>query len=220
MAHAYRESGSGFCGVCDDMPGQGNHAPDAEGVEAPTPLQNFYLTFGVMYSHTTHPTWRWAHPDGHIKIIAPDMDAARELARRSIGLWYSFIYDEDSFARGKGMKRQLATIYEDGSASVPRWLDDGNAEPPSARFGPSDPQYYGRAPYESVCIRVEGRLATGSDADAIEKLGYEVEYIHHHCTIEGVALFAEVTEIDGSVQAAELDWANPHECPVCERSIT
>jgi hypothetical protein len=193
---------------------------DTEGVGAPTPPQTFYVTFGVKYPDTTHPVWRWASSDGHIKVIAENEEAARELVRRAIGLWYAFIYDEAHWAEGSGMKRLLATIYEDGSASVPRSLDNGNAEPPNARFGTSDPEYYGHENTEVVCARIEGTLANDSDADCIEALGYEAEHVHLHCFPEGVALFREVTDVDYRVQAGELDWSVPYECPVCETSIT
>lgn len=183
-----------------------------EGVGAPTPLKNFYVTFGVMYSHTPHPYWKGAHPDGYLEVQAPDEDAARLLVRSFIGLKYAFMYDRKPGLAGRG---RLALISTDGGI-----ITAEGVEAPTPRFGPSDCQYYGVGTNEVVAARIEGVLDEGSDYDAIEKLGYEVELVHKGCLTEGLALFATVYEVDTRVMAGELDYAEPHTCPICDTSIT
>lgn len=216
--HPYKESGSGFCGICDDMPGEGQHAlppKEEEGVGTPTPLQNFYVTFGVKYRHTTHPVWPGAHPDGYLQVIAPDEEAARLLVRRSIGPFYAFMYTEDRFDASWCPMGRLAVIYEDGSSAVERNVNGGNANPPLTRLTESDPQWHGREGFHNVGVRVEGVLATDPSLEM-----YDVEYLHYPCIVEGVALFERVNQIDGSVHAGELDWAALPTCPVCDREIS
>ncbi|QWY82831.1 hypothetical protein PP641_gp091 [Arthrobacter phage SilentRX] len=197
------------CPVCLEHP---SHKP---GVGEPTPLQTFYVTFGMMYRHEKHPFWTGAHPDGWLEVQAPDEDAARELVRRYIGNRYAFIYDKLRFDPKWHPLGALASI-KDGAAP---WY-----APHVPHFGPpfttSDCRYYGFETSEVVAARIEGELAKDSDADAIRELGYEAELVHKHCLTEGLALFKRVIEVDSRVMAGELDYADPHECPVCETSIT
>lgn len=60
--------------------------------------KNFFITFGQQYSHVGHPTWRPAHPDGWLRVVARDEFEAREAAMRWLGPQWAFIYDEESFA--------------------------------------------------------------------------------------------------------------------------
>jgi hypothetical protein len=175
-------------------------------------LRSWYVTFGVMYAHTTHPYWKGADPEGYLEVQAPDEDAARLLIRSFIGTKYAFIYDRTPEWAQNG---RLATVTTNGGI----FAEEG-VEPPTPRFGPSNCQFYGVATDEVVGARIEGVLEEGSDYDALEKLGYEVELVHKRCLTEGLALFAKVYEVDSRVMAGELDYADPHECPVCETSIT
>lgn len=187
-----------------------------EGVGAPTPrLKTFYVTFGMMYRHEAHPHWKGAHPDGWLEVQAPDEDAARLLLRSLVGNRYAFIYEERRFERKWHPLGRLATVTTNGGI-----FPAEGVEPPTPQFGPSDCRFYGVATNVVVGARIEGVLASGSDADCIEALGYEVELVHKRCLTEGLALFATVHEVDSYVLAGELDYADPHECPVCEEPIT
>lgn len=207
MSHPYTESGSGFCGRCDAMPGEGVHALPPKG-------KTFYVTFGVNYAHEPHPYWPGAHPDGYLEVLAPDEEQARALVRTFIGLKWSHMYDRkpDWAKRGR-----LAAVLSDGTI----WQVEG-VEPPTPKFTPSSPEYYGHDSDEVVGVRVEGRFASAEDEDpdAIGNLGYEVVYMHHVCFMAGIQIFGKVTELDWKVLAWELDWSTPYECPVCEESIT
>lgn len=211
--------GHAFTNIWDNIncPGCLAYKP---GVGEPTPLQHFYVTFGVQYSHEPHPAWAGAHPAGWLQVSAPDEEAARKLLMEYIGNHYAFIYPEDRF---------------DPKGDALRWYPRGplgflstEAEPRAvaglpplvSQYGPSDCRYYGVDTNEVVAARIEGELAKDSDADAIRELGYEAELVHKHCLTEGLALFKRVTEVDSRVMAGELDYADPHECPVCETSIT
>jgi hypothetical protein len=188
----------------------------AEGVGTPTPLQRFFVTFGVMYRHETHPYWAGAHPDGWLLVLAPDEEAARHRVRMFIGLKWAFLYDVQRFRDDDVRyypKGELAVISTDGD-------DQPGVGAPTRRFGTSSPEYYGHDDTEIVACRIEGILKENSDRDCVEALGYEAELVHLHCFVEGVALFKSVSEVDRAVQAGELDWADPHECPICETSIT
>lgn len=181
-----------------------------EGVGVPAPLTKFFLTFGVQYRHEQHPFWAGAHPDGWLTVMAPDEDAARRLIRPYIGNRYAFIYEESRFKPEYHPLGELAVITARGS----------DREDLVAQFGESDPEYYGRDSNEVVAHRIEGILAVDSDTDAIANLGYEAETFHRGCADEGRAMFKSVSEEDDRVMAFELDWAVPHECPVCGVSIT
>lgn len=191
-----------------------------EGGGTPPPLQNFYVTFGMVYRYEPHPYWPAADPDGWLLVKAPDEDAARLLLRECIGTRYAFIYPESYFRRDWLPLGEIAMISTDGTSWVSRTYLKGNANPPVRQFGPSDCQYYGHDTNEVVCARIEGILAEHSDKDAIEQLGYEVEHVHKACLTDGLALFATVYEVDSRVMAGELDWSHPYPCPVCEESIT
>lgn len=186
-----------------------------EGVGTPTPLQNFYVSFGMQYSYEHHPYWAGAHPEGWLRVQAPDEEAARLLVRSFIGNRYAFMYPENRFNTKWFPRGELAWIATDGGI----WAAAGVGAP-TPQFGPSDCRYYGVDTNEVVAARIEGVLSEGSDKDAIEKLGYEAETVHKRCLTEGLALFATVHEVDSRVMAGELDYADPHECPVCETSIT
>lgn len=186
-----------------------------EGVGNPTPLQKFYLTFGVDYAYSVHPYWAGADPRGWVLVLAPDEDAARRRVRMFVGLKWSHLTAEPFFGpdqRRHYPKGELAVIGTDLPA-------DGLGFP-TRQFGTSDPEYYGHDTDEVVAARIEGTLAKDSDRDAIEKLGYEAELVHRRCLTEGLTLFRKVTEVDSRVMAGELDWADPHNCPICDTSIT
>jgi hypothetical protein len=54
-----------------------------------------YITFGVQYAYTPHPTgWNWISPDGYVTIVAPDTQTGRELAFKLFGNAWSFDYDK------------------------------------------------------------------------------------------------------------------------------
>lgn len=178
-------------------------------------LRTFYVSFGMMYAHEKHPHWPGAHPHGWLEVQAPDEEAARLLLRTFIGTRYAFMYDEERFERKWHPRGRLATITTNGGI-----FPAEGVEPPTPLFGPSDCRYYGVDTNVVVAARIEGVLSEGSDADCIEKLGYEAELVHKECLTEGLALFKEVHEVDSRVMAGELDYADPHECPVCEVSIT
>lgn len=182
-----------------------------EGVGAPTPLQEFRFTFGVQYSHEPHPYWAGAHPDGWLTVLAADEDEARAMVRPYIGNVYAFSYPKDRHDPSYYPRGELARITMDGATGSDTLVK---------RFGPSDPQFYGVASDAVIGHRIEGVLRRGSDADAIENLGYEAETFHTGCADEGREMFASVSEEDPRVLAGELDWADPHECPVCETSLT
>jgi hypothetical protein len=182
-------------------------------VAPPTPhLKSFFVTFGVGYGYAEHPYWMGAHSDGYFEVLAPDEEQARTLVRTYIGLKWSHMYDRRPEWTRRGV---LAIVSTDGSS----WSASGVAHP-TPRFTASDPEYYGHESTELVAARIEGVLANDSDKDAIEALGYEAELVHRGCLNEGLALFDTITEVDSRVQAGELDWADPQECPVCGRSIT
>lgn len=187
--------------------------PKSEGVAAPTHLQEFRFTFGVKYSHEPHPFWPGAHPDGWLTVLAVDEDEARTLVRPYIGNIYAFSYPLDRFKEEYHPMGELARITMDGATGSDTLVK---------RFGPSDPEFYGRASNEVVACRIEGRLkrGNGSDKDAIRELGYEAETYHVECFTEGAGRWASIQQVDHRVLAGELDWADPHECPVCERSLT
>ena len=188
---------------------------ETEGVGTPTPdLPAFFLTFGVMYRHETHPFWEQAHPDGWLLVLAPDEDAARLVVRRYIGNKYAFIYPEDRFQRKWHPMGELGRVVTDGKQMV---LDSGGSL--VAQFTESDPQFYGRDENEHIAHRIEGILAVGSDEDCIKELGYEAETFHPGCADEGRVMFKSITEEDDRVLAFELDWSEPNECPVCGEGI-
>jgi hypothetical protein len=178
-------------------------------------LHTYYVTFGMVYRHEAHPYWKGAHPDGWLEVMAPDEEAARLLLRSFIGNRYAFMYEKGRFETKWHPLGRLATITTNGGIFTAKGV-----EPPTPQFGPSDCRYYGVATNEVVAARIEGILSEGSDKDCIEKLGYEVELVHKHCLTEGLALFDRVFEVDSRVMAGELDYNDPHNCPICDTSIT
>lgn len=212
-AAVYRGLQAGFTTDWADVDCPACLAKAPEGVGTPTPLlRTFYVTFGVQYFHEPHPHWKGAHPDGYLEVLAPDEEAARALVRSFIGTHWSMMYDRKPEWARRG---RLAAICTNGTI----WQTEG-VEPPTPLFGTSDCRYYGVDTNEVVAARIEGVLSEGSDKDAIDQLGYEVELVHKRCLTEGLALFKTVHEVDSKVMAGELDYADPHECPVCETSIT
>lgn len=188
-------------------------ATDEEGVGVPTPLQTFYLTFGVRYRHEKHPAWDGAHPDGWLEIQAPDEEAARLLVRSFIGNKYAFIYDEHRFERKWHPRGRLATITTDGGIFPAEGVGA-----PTPRYGPSDPEYYGVDGTDVVAVRVEGELK----GDYPNPEANDVELFHPACVEaeDPEEMFLAVFNRDDHVLAYELDWANPAECPICNTSIT
>lgn len=188
------------------------------GVGTPTPLNEYHFTFGVQYSHTPHPHWAGAHPDGWLSVLAPTEDAARRVVSRFISNVYAFSYPKDRHDPSYYPLGELAQISTNAVGEV--ITSSANLGEP--KFGPSDPEFYGRASAEVVACRIEGRLKRGhgSDKDAIRELGYEAETYHVECFTEGAGRWASIQQVDHRVLAGELDWNDPHECPVCERSIT
>lgn len=86
-------------------------------------------------------------------------------------------------------------------------------------WGNSDPRAHGVEPGTVVAVRIEGLLRTETYGEAEGKF-YDAELFHPACANAGEALFNRVNSRDDHVLALELDWADPHECPVCEESIT
>jgi hypothetical protein len=50
--------------------------------------------FGAQYAHTPHPISRIPHPDGWVEIEANSVGAAREIAVREFGTYWSFMYED------------------------------------------------------------------------------------------------------------------------------
>jgi hypothetical protein len=69
-------------------------------------------------------------------------------------------------------------------------------------------------PGKVVAVRIQGTLRHGADPDM------DVELFHPGCAPAGELSFEHIDDRDDHVLALELDWADPHECPVCEVSIT
>lgn len=196
-----------------------------EGVGTPTPqLQKFYLTFGVQYSHTPHPTWPGAHPDGWVLIEAANEDRARGLAYLYFKANWSMLYPEAHFPVELNKQKyypfgEIAALAV-GHATVPLHHQLGRGfEAPAYAVqinGTSDPLYYGVLPTATIGARIMGRLLE-TDAEGEE---YDVEYVHTECLGRGVALFDHGATVDDNVLAMELDWSLPYECPVCGVSLT
>lgn len=56
--------------------------------------ENFYITFGQKYRRETHPSGYDISPDGVIQVVAPNYETARDIAVKSFGQEWSFIYPE------------------------------------------------------------------------------------------------------------------------------
>lgn len=71
--------------------------------------REYRLTFGQQYRREPHPVvGRLIHPDGWVKVMAPDYTTAREMALRFFGASWSNLYEditefpwEDTFPLGK-----------------------------------------------------------------------------------------------------------------------
>lgn len=60
-------------------------------------LETFYVTFGSQYSIEAHPFWEKAHPEGYLRILAPDELSARAMAFGLLDQRWSMIYTEAEF---------------------------------------------------------------------------------------------------------------------------
>lgn len=179
-------------------------------------LHPFFVTFGVQYSHEPHPYWKGADPNGWVRIMAKSADAAYALAHAYFGERYAFLYPADRF--DTAADREFYPLGEIALIEQGNLAMEGDGPKPIAST--SEPEMYGVPSQATVACRIEGILKHGGDADAIEKLGYEVEYVHPGCFEAGSMMFASISEVDRNVMAYELDWSVPYECPVCEVSIT
>lgn len=56
--------------------------------------ENFYITFGQKYRRETHPSGYDISPDGVVQVVAPNYETARDIAVKSFGQEWSFIYPE------------------------------------------------------------------------------------------------------------------------------
>jgi hypothetical protein len=107
----------------------------------PTPqLQKFYLTFGVKYSHETHPYWEGVDPNGWVLILAPDEPTARALAHVYFRESWAFLYDGLHFDEAESRSRfypkgALAVIEPDGARSLFQGVGDPtpSVEEPAVR---------------------------------------------------------------------------------------
>jgi hypothetical protein len=60
--------------------------------------ENFYLTFGVEYRYEPHPVHPYGvHPDGWVRIMAPDEERARAIALTHYGTYWSRLIPERYF---------------------------------------------------------------------------------------------------------------------------
>lgn len=181
----------------------------------PLPLKNFYLTFGVQYGTEVHPIWTGADGKGWLLIRAEDYQHARQLAVSYLALHWSMLNPEEHFDAADMQARYfpLGTLATITQGQVPA------AETGLIQFEASSPDVHGVKHDTIIGCRIEGVLMQGSDADAIEALGYEVELVHTECTTAGRALFALIEEEDHSVMAFEIDYNNLPTCPVCQKVI-
>jgi hypothetical protein len=181
-----------------------------------TSLLPFFLTFGVQYEYKEHPYWKGADPAGWVRIMARTADQAMTLAHAYFGEHYAFLYPADKFDTDEDRKYyphgELAVI-ELGSVPLPG--NPGDAPQPIVTT--SQPELYGVAPGTTVACRIEGELPSHFP---LEPGTSDVELVHRTCLERGKALFTRIDNVDTNVMAFELDWAEPHECPVCETSIT
>lgn len=56
--------------------------------------ENFYITFGQKYRRENHPSGYDISPDGVVQVVAPNYETARNIAVKSFGQEWSFIYPE------------------------------------------------------------------------------------------------------------------------------
>lgn len=57
-------------------------------------MPDFYLTFGSQYARVPHPNYPDAHPDGWVRITAPDYITARRAAFRLAGREWCWLYSD------------------------------------------------------------------------------------------------------------------------------
>lgn len=197
-----------------------------EGVGTPTPLAKFYLTFGVKYSHTEHPTWPGANPDGWVLIEAVSEERARGLAYLYFKEYWSMLTPESHFPAQLNKQKysplgEIARL-KVGYSSIPV---DGRLTPAGDPVGApayaveingtSDPLYYGVMHGKVIGTRIEGHFKVDPDPEL-----YDVVYAHEECHQQALELFSGVVSEDDRVLAEEIDWSHPHECPVCGVSLT
>lgn len=60
-------------------------------------MSEFYVTFGLQYTHAQHPTIEEAHPEGWITIEAPDERTARLWMFDHHGPQWAFMYTPETF---------------------------------------------------------------------------------------------------------------------------
>ncbi len=75
-------------------------------------VSSFYLTFGRRYELEEHPAFEQAHPDGWVRIVAVDLEAAREAAWMKFGENYAFLYAEGDFQPGSFPRGEIGVIRE------------------------------------------------------------------------------------------------------------
>lgn len=65
----------------------------------PSPLQNFYLTFGQRFRWDAHPflPHTICSPDGWVRVVAHSYSEARRCVVDRIGLEWAFLYSEKYF---------------------------------------------------------------------------------------------------------------------------
>lgn len=78
-----------------------------------TTIQRFYLTFGSQYSLAEHPTWKHAHPDGWVEVLAETEDQARSLVYAAFRSNWSNLYDEAGWDPSYFPKGRLGTLQID-----------------------------------------------------------------------------------------------------------
>lgn len=178
-----------------------------EGSDPRPPMSNFYLTFGVMYAHQVHPHWEGADPDGYVRIVARDEEAARHEACCHFGPRWAFLYDEQRFEPKWHPKGELAVLVQQ------------ETDAPLRLFNPSHPEYHGTEYTEHIGVRIQGRLREDSIIEGPDDPSLDVEYFHPRCAEEGGDLFIEVDDRDDQVLAFEMDWANRWTCAVCKEEL-
>lgn len=172
-------------------------------------LQSFYLTFGTQYHYEAHPHWAGVNPDGWVRIEAADEGRARGLVFLHFDSNWSMLCPEQYFRREYFPAGELAVIRVGQAQSFV-----GIQLHPIEDVSSHDPRYHGVMAATQVAHRIEGIFKDnpGTDPDAV--------YVHPECAEDGAALFARIDEVDPDVQAFELDWAVPYECPICKASLT
>lgn len=77
---------------------------------------NWYVTFGVQYSHKEHPihgAWK-IHPDGWVRVLADTYDEARRLTEDAFQTRWSNLYHPDDWETEFFPLGELGTIGSDG----------------------------------------------------------------------------------------------------------